>query len=243
MPAWIGFGERGELPCLSRAGYETFMWLSRLIAGLFACLPVVAFAHPHVFVDANLTLRFDDRNRLGAAEIVWVYDEFSTMMILADLGLDPDGDGRLDAAETARLRQIARHWPEGFDGDLYLSRDGLPLVLSSPLERRLEYRDGRLIDIHLRALPIRPDPTDGAISIRMYDPGYYTVYQLSSPPRIVGREGCEIRVQRADSAAARRLYADQLALLDALVAMGQKTTSDIGVAFADELTLSCASRR
>lgn len=69
------------------------------------------------------------------------------MMILADLALDVDGDGRLSAAETTRLHQGARQWPEGFAGDLYLSSGGVPLALSGPLERQLDYRDGRLIDI------------------------------------------------------------------------------------------------
>lgn len=31
----------------------------------------------------------------------------------------------------------------------------------------------------------------------MYDPGYYTAYQLSSPPRIAGRQGCDTRFERA----------------------------------------------
>ncbi|KGJ08844.1 DUF1007 family protein [Paracoccus versutus] len=83
----------------------------------------------------------------------------------------------------------------------------------------------------------------GAISIRMYDPGYYTTYRLSSPLRIAGRQGCEIRVRRADGEAARRRHADELALLDALVAMGQKITSNVGAAFADEWMLSCRAAR
>lgn len=85
------------------------------------------------------------------------------MLMLADLGLDADGDGRLNTAEAARLRQLARQWPDGFDGDLYLTLDGVPLALSAPVERRLDYRDGRLIDTHLRAVRGLPDLANGAL--------------------------------------------------------------------------------
>lgn len=219
------------------------MRLFRLLAVFLALMPAAASAHPHVFVDAGLTLRFDEQGRLGAVEVTWSYDELSTMLMLADLGLDADGDGRLNRVETARLHQLARQWPDGFDGDLYLSLGGGPLALSAPVERWLDYRDGRLIDTHLRAIRSAPDLTNGALSIRMYDPGYYTAYQMAEPPRIVGRQGCEVRVQRADAVAAHRRHAEELALLDALLALGQQTTSTIGAAFADELTLSCATAR
>lgn len=75
----------------------------------------------------------------------------------------------------------------------------------------------------------------------MYDPGYYTAYQMAEPLRITGRQECEVQIQRADGTAARRRHAEELALLDTLLALGQKTTSTIGAAFADEWTLSCAT--
>ncbi|RDD70196.1 DUF1007 family protein [Paracoccus versutus] len=51
--------------CLAIRLRKRAVGLSRLIAGLSGCVPAAAAAHPHGFVDASLTLRLDDRGRLG----------------------------------------------------------------------------------------------------------------------------------------------------------------------------------
>lgn len=88
-----------------------------------------ALAHPHVFVDTGVELRFDAEGRLEALRIVWVYDDFVSLMIVAERGLDPDGDGVLTEAETAALTGFDMQWDEGFAGDTYLLADGRDLAL------------------------------------------------------------------------------------------------------------------
>ncbi|MGR3461685.1 MAG: DUF1007 family protein [Roseovarius sp.] len=74
-----------------------------------AAAPVVvattAGGHPHVFADVALRFESDARGRLTGVEVTWRYDDFFSLLILSDMGLDPDGDGQLSDAELARL------WP------------------------------------------------------------------------------------------------------------------------------------
>lgn len=217
----------------------------RHIGFLTVCLCLAgsaAWAHPHIFVDTGLTLRFDDQGRLGAVGVVWVYDELSSMLILGDLELDGDADGELTQDERQRLQQEGSAWPEDFDGDLYLSQAGQAIALSGPQEIIVDYRDGRLIETHLRPLatPLAPQPQP--VAIKVYDPFYYTFYDLAAAPKMIGRGDCEVRIERADIAAAQKLYADELELLNDEQMLDEGQSPQLGGAFADEVRVTCAAQ-
>lgn len=210
-----------------------------LMAG---ALPLTGLAHPHEFVDTGLTFRFDDKGRLGAISVVWLYDDLTSLLILEDLGMDSDGDGKLTEAETARLTEMAGNWPEGFDGNLYLTSNGAAVPLSGPLEATAGLRDGRLYMSFIRALTERRDPLAGEVALQAYDPSYYTFYDLKGAPGIVGHEGCEILTEAPDTARAQKLYDAALAELTDEEIMEQGKFPEIGGAFAATLRLTCAPR-
>ncbi|WP_112310619.1 DUF1007 family protein [Pseudogemmobacter bohemicus] len=108
--------------------------LLRLFCLLLFVLPHAAWAHPHEFVETGLTFRFDDQGRPGAVSVDWVYDDLASLLILADLGMDMNGDGMLTGAEAGRLNEMATGWPEDFNGNLSLSPAGRRLTLSLPPE-------------------------------------------------------------------------------------------------------------
>ncbi|NIY99552.1 DUF1007 family protein, partial [Salipiger sp. HF18] len=99
--------------------------MKRLLACFLSLLPAAqAFAHPHVFVDTTLRVVLDDNQRVTGIELHWAYDEFFTLMLLEDMGLDPDGDGVLTEDELAILQGFELdNWPEDFEGDIYLYDD------------------------------------------------------------------------------------------------------------------------
>ncbi|SEC72764.1 DUF1007 family protein [Rhodobacter sp. 24-YEA-8] len=210
------------------------------LLSLLTCfaLPHVARAHPHEFVDTGLTFRFDDQGQLTAVSVAWVYDDLTSLLILSDLGMDPDGDGILTAAEAKRLNEMASTWPEGFDGNLWLSQGGQSIALSRPLDGAAGLREGRIWMTHIRALPGRRDPAGGEIRLQAYDPSYYIFYDLTGTPGIEGRPDCTARVEPADSSRARVLYEEALAALsDAELEAGGYP--EIGGAFADTVLLAC----
>lgn len=211
-----------------------------LMAGLLS--PQPGFAHPHEFVDTSLTFRFDGKGSLGAISVVWLYDDLTSLLILEDLGMDADGDGKLTDAETAKLTELAGSWPEGFDGNLYLTANGSAVPLSGPLEAKAGLRDGRLWMSFIRALTEHLDPGDGAVALQAYDPSYYTFYDLKGAPGLVGREGCAISTEAPDIARAQQLYDSALAELTDEEIMEQGKFPEIGGAFAAILRLTCAPR-
>ncbi|WP_199260388.1 DUF1007 family protein [Paracoccus binzhouensis] len=199
-----------------------------------------AEAHPHVFIDAGVTFRFDGEGKLGAVGLVWAFDDFSSMLMVEDMEMDQDGDGVLTDDEIARLTAMFSDWPEDFAGDLYLTHDGEPVALSGPLDIAVRYQQGRIIVTHERALLERIRPEDQRIEAQVYDPTYYTFYELAGTPGIRGRDDCRVAIEKADIAAAQRRYGDELAKLTNDEIMDQGKYPDVGGDFADDMRLECA---
>lgn len=199
-----------------------------------------AEAHPHVFIDTGLTFRFDGEGRLGAVSVVWAFDDFSSMLMVEDMEMDQDGDGVLTDDEIARLTAMFSDWPEDFAGDLYLTRDGNPVALSGPQEVAVRYQQGRIVVTHIRALLDRIRPEDERIEQQVYDPTYYTFYDLVGALEISGRDDCRVEIEKADIAAAQRKYGDELAKLTNDEIMDQGKYPDVGGDFADDMRLECA---
>jgi ABC-type uncharacterized transport system substrate-binding protein len=77
------------------------------LACLWALSCAPAMAHPHAFVEAQVTVVFDEQGLAGFQQR-WVIDEVTTFAVLDLIG--EDGDGRLSEAEQAAVKQ------ESFDG-------------------------------------------------------------------------------------------------------------------------------
>ncbi|AWX92302.1 hypothetical protein DPM13_00655 [Paracoccus mutanolyticus] len=89
----------------------------------------------------------------------------------------------------------------------------------------------------------RPGPDPGGhrgkdgIEAQVYDPTYYTFYDLAGAPRINGRDDCRVQIEKADIAAAQRKYGDELAKLTNDEIMDQGKYPDVGGDFADDMRL------
>ena len=81
--------------------------MTRLTALVLALLPALPVgAHPHVFADVGLALTLDARDRVVSVDVTWRYDDFFSLLILEDMGLDPDGDGFACAWDPAPFRAV-----------------------------------------------------------------------------------------------------------------------------------------
>ncbi len=218
------------------------MGLRGLLTSVLCLGATAAGAHPHIFVDAGLQLHFDDRDRLAAVRVVWVYDEFYSMLMIDDLGLDRDYTGNVTPEEREELSGFDMNWVEGYEGDLRLRAGAERLELSGPLEWTADYRDGRIITTHLRAVREPPEASAGPLVFEVYDPTYYTDYTIALEAMIEGREDCTSRVVEPDWEAAE---AELQGALDELIADGadaQEIEADfpaVGEAFAHELWVQC----
>ncbi|RBI70885.1 DUF1007 domain-containing protein [Roseovarius sp. TE539] len=204
--------------------------------------PHRAPGHPHVFVDAGLTLIFDERGQLAALRVFWAYDAFYSLMMIEERGLDPDGDGTLTDAELDSIAGTDVDWEAGFPGDLHLSRDGDKVALSRPVRHGADYEptSARIVTRHVRPLTNRIDPAKGAVAIRVYDPGYFVKYDVTLPVTVEGREDCRLTRRSANPDRAARILEREIAKLPADV-MLENEYPEVGRHFADTLIVSCGA--
>ena len=202
-----------------------------------------ASAHPHVFIDAGLEVAFDADGRAEELRVVWVFDDFYSMLAISDFGFDPEFTGRLTEEERAELAEIYSNWQPGFEGDLYPERGGVPLALSEPFAFRADYQEGRIIISHRRRLEPPVQPGEIPLVLKVYDPTYYIAYTIAAPPQLSGASsGCVAEVILPDfSYAAEQLQAAINELL-AEEGVGFDVEQDfpaVGADFAEEVHVRC----
>jgi polyphosphate kinase len=209
-----------------------------LRTALIACLmPAAAVAHPHVFIEAGLSFVFDAEERLAQVRVEWVYDEFYTLLLFEDLGIDPDGDLVLTDEDLARLKAADADWAPDYEGDLYGTLDGVPVALGPPVRFDLRIAGSRIVSSHFRPLAA-PIPVRGhAVSFATYDPSYYAAFELTRSATVAGAEACRAEVVPADRGAAKeRLEAMLRALQDS--ASMEVEFPPVGADFADSVRLA-----
>lgn len=199
-----------------------------------------ALAHPHVWIDTKVEVILNERNEATGVRIDWTYDELYSLYVIADRGLDPDGDEVLTEAEVAALAGFDMAWDEGFAGDTYAMLGDQPLELSGPQEYAAGYAEGKVTSSHLRVFAAPVPLGEVPLVIQAYDPGYYVAYSIPHEPVVTGGMGCRARVFVPD------LDEAQEALLAAL----SEYTPDVdleaefpavGANFAEEVRVTCAA--
>ena len=203
-----------------------------------AAMPSMTAAHPHVFVQAEVTVVFDSQGGL-AIKLDWAYDDLFSLLVTSDLGIDMDGDLVLTPDEQQLLDEQITAWPPDYTGDLEVIQQGQVLTLEPKQDHSMRYVDGLFNEVHTRPVAALTS-SDAPIMIRVYDPSFYTAYDLIPEVRIKGRDDCTAIIIPADIDAA---YALAESLLDGREA-GEVGPNDyfpaIGDAFADTIELTCA---
>ncbi len=223
----------GALLCPARQTRRLFLCA---VASLGLAAPLGA--HPHIFVDTELELVFAPDGQPEGIWISWAYDPFFSMLLVSDMGLDPDFTGDISEAERAELDGFDMNWIEGYHGDTHVTQGGRALALSGPVEWVSDYREGQLFSRHLRRFEDRPDPAQELV-IAVYDPTYYTSYGLVGMPQITGRGDCLARIYEPDWEAAG---AQLEAALDEMLGAGGDMEADfpaVGALFAEEVRILC----
>lgn len=205
----------------------------RGLSVIFAMLAVPVQAHPHLFVDAEVALVYEGET-LRAVRLTWTYDAFFSLMLTEDLGLDSDMDGQLSEAELEALSAAVLDWPDGYEGDLYVTQEGQPVQLGARQDASVTFEEEQVIESHTR--PVTSAAPGGA-TVKVYDPGYYTAYTVVRPVAVKGSATCGARVARADLIAATEKV-DEL-----LYGMPQDQAEaqfpQVGEDFADTIRVTC----
>ncbi|WP_306734511.1 DUF1007 family protein [Marimonas arenosa] len=198
-----------------------------------AALSTAAAAHPHIFVSTGLTL-VRDEGRLVGVEVVWQYDEFYSLLVLEDMGLDADYDGTLTDAELAQLDGFDMNWIEGFAGDLYAMQAGRAVRLGPPERRGTTLSEGKITSRHFR--PVEGGTAGEAWTFKPYDPTFYTAYDMGLG--VSGPDGCEVKIVAPDIGAAQEKLLAELAQIPE---DGESDYPQVGEQFAETVVVTCAA--
>lgn len=198
-------------------------------------VPSAAAAHPHVFVQAQVTVLYEADRPVGV-QVDWVYDEFFSLLLTSDLGIDLDGDMVLTPDEEVVLAEAVTTWPQGFEGDLEVRQNGAVIPLGAKVGHTMSFADGIVRETHVRVLPPMEDMN---FELQVFDPYYFIAYDLIQPIRFSGRDDCASEVIPADMDAARAMVADLLGGLAPEDVPADGEFPPVGSEFADTAVISC----
>jgi ABC-type uncharacterized transport system substrate-binding protein len=197
-----------------------------------------AAAHPHLFVDTGLSPVYDDAGRLAAVRVVWIYDEFYSLLMTEERGMDADGDGRLTEDEALQLAGFDLNVDEGFTGTTRAYLGDTELPLAPPVNPVVVMAQGRLASSHLRVLETPVEPSAGAVDLRTFDPTYYAAFDLTLSVRPEGQSDCAAEKIEADTEAANRVLEKILADLQG-TDFDDNDFPEVGEDYADTLRVTC----
>jgi polyphosphate kinase len=219
---------------------ETGRWaMKTLISVCCALLPSVVAAHPHIFVDTGVELIADEAGRLSQVKVTWAYDDYYSLLIAQDLGIDQDFDGQASDEDRQALTGFDMKWIEGFNGDLVLRVDGAEIALSRPIDPSADMTGGRIVTTHLRDVAGAPALAGAMVELLPYDPTYYTAYDVTLPVRVTGAEACMIETALPDIQGKLAELQDQLQMLDRDTDIAETDLPRPGAAFATRITVQC----
>ncbi|NCO85806.1 MAG: DUF1007 family protein [Rhodobacterales bacterium] len=201
-------------------------------------LPSVASAHPHIFVEAQVALVFDGSGAMAGVRLTWTYDDFFSLLLTEDLGLDPDGDMVLRADEVAVLQGAVLDWPADFGGDLEVTQGGAPLALGAARDKVAVLVEGRVRESHFRPLAA-PVTATAPVNVQVFDPFYYVAYEVVAPITVEGRADCATQLRKADLNSAYALVDELLYGRPAGDVGPDEAFPEVGAAFADTVTVTC----
>ncbi|SMX39695.1 DUF1007 family protein [Octadecabacter ascidiaceicola] len=210
----------------------------RLLFTSLVFFAATATAHPHIFVSVGVTVVYDTDTPV-AVRLDWEYDEYFSLLLTTDLGIDADGDLVLSAEEQAILVEAIAAWPEDYNGDLEVSQNGRAATLSGRTQHGVVMESGIIRETHTRPIAALPDPS-APLTVQVYDPFYYVSYSLNGPVKIEGRDDCTASVVEPDLNAAYSLVDELLYGRPASDVGPEEDFPEVGISFAETITITCA---
>ncbi len=127
--------------------------------------------HPHIWIDAAVTLVFEQGALVGV-EARWSLDPFVSALLIEDF--DADKNGAFDAEEAAALEQATFVGLSEFGFYTHLRIDGLGYSPQTVENFQPTIQDDTVLYSFVVPLPEPADPSRQAVDVAFYDESYYT---------------------------------------------------------------------
>jgi ABC-type uncharacterized transport system substrate-binding protein len=151
-------------------------------------------AHPHVWIDARLSLAIDD-GLLTRIDAVWRFDELFSEYV--ETQYDQDGDRRFDAAETEAIRAEAFDGVREFGFLTHLRVDGTVRPFAEYRDFAASIEDDRIVYRFSLLVPERVEPAGQRVVVGVFDETYYIDIALDEhdPVAVDLATGCTVAVR------------------------------------------------
>lgn len=153
------------------------------IVGVWLASAVPVLAHPHVFVDARMTIQGDGHGRLTGLTNVWAMDELFSASVIPDF--DANANGKLDKTELAAVGEQVRKSIAEWSFYTFVKVQGEEVALLPPKTFQVEWDDrtGKLLfrfDMQLRK-PINLTTTP--VTLTAFDKTYFVAFDFPDAAR------------------------------------------------------------
>lgn len=177
--------------------------------GLVA-LAAPAMAHPHILIDAKVSITFDDSGAVIGLRHDWAFDTAFSAWVIQ--GLDVNGDRETSPDELQALADENMTGLAEFDFYTYAGDADAPMAFTPAGDQRMVYADGHTtLSYSLNA--VQPAPVGQRFELGVYDPDYYVAITFVDPSAVTlvnAPEGCGVVLEPPKEMAddvAERLYA------------------------------------
>lgn len=141
-----------------------------LIICLLFVTPIVAGAHPHVFIDNYLKFEFDTKG-LAGIQVTWIFDEMYSSCLLMDYD---NGDGILSPVEIREIKAEAFDNLKHYGYFMRVRIDGAPFEVKFVKDFNITTRGGNLLYHFTVPCHVSAAATPKKLSISVVDETSYS---------------------------------------------------------------------
>ncbi|WP_108397207.1 DUF1007 family protein [Devosia submarina] len=169
----------------------------RLAGAAFALLAAAspALAHPHIFIDAQVTVVFDEAGQVVGLRNSWTFDKaFSVWMIQ---GLDTNGDRVTSPEELQELADENMLGLADFGFYTFAGSQNDLMDFTPAGDQRMEFAEEQTT-LSFALSATEPRSVDGVFELGVYDPEYYVAISIDEPGDVVlenAPAGCSVSLQ------------------------------------------------
>lgn len=165
------------------------------LAGLAA--PAVAFAHPHIFVEARLEVVAGKDGYVQELRNVWRFDPVFSSTVMLDF--DKNANLKLDPDELKAVGKTVRQSLADFDYYTNITQNGAPIKIAPPDVINVDFKDGQML-MFFAIKPAKPMKLQGDMTFGVWDPTLYTSIDFATDKDIIvegdGFKACKSKVVR-----------------------------------------------
>lgn len=198
-----------------------------------------AQAHPHVWIQMQSDVVFNDQGLISAVNVSWTFDDAYAQVALD--GLDKNGDGVYDPSELEPLTRENLDSLKDYNYFTYVRYGGKAQAIGTPVDAGQIYSENKL-QLHFQVPLVTPvDPTRDAFVLKTYDPEFFIAfdYVKDEPVSVIGNmpKTCALEVKPVPTDA----QLDQTKAMLATKGTDWKPPEDedFGSLFAQPVTIQC----